>query len=380
MRARAALATLLAACEAAEGPLGAPDDLGDATGDAAPDAAGDGTGDAAAGDDASDGGDAEDAAEDVPCPAFLPAPGAAPSLWPDGERVAGVVPLRLNLPLPPGLSVTVSQGPDGLFSHTGEQRFAWDFDVPLGTAVHAAAGGIVVDVVSGETASGVDPSLRNRANRVILDHGRGLFSAYVHLGAGEVVVSPGARVASGALLGHTGVSGQMTGPHLHFHVENAWSETLPIAFYRPDGGSDGVGGACEEAPRTGETWSVPAPVPFEEAAGPSPLPPGTFAEFGVVAVEGLPARHFVAGTTHGITGIATDPEATHVHLLVLPPEGGWALRVWSFPIAADGRFAGEVAPGEVGPGRYAWALAAGPEDSAEVTRSVRCVVVPAADR
>ena len=107
------------------------------------------------------------------------------------------------------------------------------------------------------------------------------------------------------------------------------------------------------------------------------MPPDTFAEFGVDAVRGLPARVFREGEALTVGGIATDPQATHVHLLMLPPEGGMALGVWSLAIATDRSFAGEVAPGDLGLGRYAWALAAGAIDSARVTRSVRCVVVAA---
>ena len=348
-------------------PLGACEDGGLAGLDAGLDASPEAALDAAL----HDGDDATlDSAPPEACPELIPAADAPARRWlaPDATSP---VPLRLNLPLAEGAEAVISQGPDGLLTHTGEQRFAWDFDVPVGTPVFAAAGGVVVDAVTDTTDWGMDPAWRNLANRVLIDHGRGLFSAYVHLGAGEVEVSPGQWVTAGDLLGHTGLSGQMSGPHLHFHVENVWSETLPARFFA------GAAPGCTLAPETGDTVRVPPLAPFGDALEASSLPPDTFAEFGVDAVTGLPARVFREGEALTLGGIATDPEATHVHLLMLPPEGGWALGVWSFPITADRRFGGEVAPGDLGVGRYAWALASGTEDSARVTRSVRCVVVSA---
>jgi murein DD-endopeptidase MepM/ murein hydrolase activator NlpD len=358
------LVSLLGACDAGHLSGSREDAPADVTGDALADASSDMT-DAR---DASRADAGEAPAE--PCFELVPSPGAPSSRW-DAATFDVPAPLRLNLPLAAGAEAVISQGPDGGISHLGAQRFAWDFDVPGGTEVFAVAGGVVVDVVADSTTWGMDPSYRNLANRVILDHGRGLFSAYVHLGAGEVEVTPGQWAAAGDLLGRTGLSGQMSGPHLHFHVENAWSETRPVRFF---GGSEA---GCTLVPQVGDTVRVPPVAPFGDALEPSQLPADTFAEFGVDAVEGLPARIFSEGAVLTVRGVATDPDATHVHLLMLPPEGGMALGVWSFPIAADRGFVGEASPGDLGVGRYAWALAAGQVDSARVTRSVRCVVVPA---
>jgi murein DD-endopeptidase MepM/ murein hydrolase activator NlpD len=51
---------------------------------------------------------------------------------------------------------------------------------------------------------------------VILDHGHGLHSIYVHLQ--DVLVEPGQRLRRGEVLGNVGATGRATGPHLHWGV------------------------------------------------------------------------------------------------------------------------------------------------------------------
>jgi murein DD-endopeptidase MepM/ murein hydrolase activator NlpD len=81
-----------------------------------------------------------------------------------------------------------------------------DFRAHLGTAVHAGNSGIVV----------LARPLYFEGNCVVIDHGMGLYTISMHLS--RIDVHQGEHVAKGQLLGLSGATGRVTGPHLHWAV------------------------------------------------------------------------------------------------------------------------------------------------------------------
>jgi murein DD-endopeptidase MepM/ murein hydrolase activator NlpD len=81
-----------------------------------------------------------------------------------------------------------------------------DFAAPTGTPVLAANSGTIL----------LAGPLYFEGNCVVIDHGQGLLTLYLHLS--EVRVKPGERIARGQQIGLSGGTGRATGPHLHLAV------------------------------------------------------------------------------------------------------------------------------------------------------------------
>jgi len=81
-----------------------------------------------------------------------------------------------------------------------------------GLDLRAAEGTPVLASGPGRTA--LARNLYYSGNTVILDHGGGLFTIYAHLS--EIRVEEGASVRAGDVLGLSGSTGRVTGPHLHW--------------------------------------------------------------------------------------------------------------------------------------------------------------------
>jgi len=79
-----------------------------------------------------------------------------------------------------------------------------DFRAPEGSPVRASNRGYVV----------LARELFFTGNTVVIDHGCGLFTLYVHLS--KLSVRRGALVERGEDIGAVGMTGRATGPHLHF--------------------------------------------------------------------------------------------------------------------------------------------------------------------
>lgn len=305
-----------------------------------------------------------------PCPAEA-LPPRDPSLWLDALATGDPVPLAMALPLPAGEVATVSLGHEQAPTHTGVDAFAWDFAVPAGTAVLAGAPGVVVYVRDDSDRYGPDERYQGDANFIVVDVGGGLYTTYVHLARGSARVAPGEVVAAGAPLAVTGLSGRLTGPHLHVHVENAWSQSLPAAFVDPVAGGCGLDPARDDTVVT-DANSLSTLVGRDTV---TPLSGDTFADLGVLEVDGLPGRLLEAGRGYRVSGRVA-PGMGQVVALLLPESGGGAVATARLA-ATGGRFSGTLRL-DAPPGRYGLALAAAePGAAVSVPAAIRVTVTGA---
>jgi murein DD-endopeptidase MepM/ murein hydrolase activator NlpD len=95
-----------------------------------------------------------------------------------------------------------------------------DLAAPAGTPVLAPAGGRVV----------LARKFKKHGNTVVLDHGQGVTSIYIHLSGFSV--RAGQSVSRGSRLGKVGTTGASTGPHLHWSVYARGTPVDPLYFHR----------------------------------------------------------------------------------------------------------------------------------------------------
>lgn len=67
-------------------------------------------------------------------------------------------------------------------------------------------------------------------NTLVVDHGMGLYSIYMHLS--KFNVSAGDKVDKGKVVGFIGSTGRSTGPHLHMSVKLGGVSVNPESFYK----------------------------------------------------------------------------------------------------------------------------------------------------
>ncbi|KAF1728578.1 peptidase M23 [Pseudoxanthomonas mexicana] len=120
---------------------------------------------------------------------------ALPFQWPVQGRISG----RFG-------NARVYNGQPGA-GHSG-----MDIAAPDGTPVKAPAGGVVTFA---------SPDLYLTGGTVLLDHGHGVSSNFLHLSRIDVKV--GDRIEPGQVIGAVGATGRATGPHLHWGMN--WFDT-----------------------------------------------------------------------------------------------------------------------------------------------------------
>jgi len=127
---------------------------------------------------------------------------SVPSLWPVFGRItSGFGDSRISSPA------------RGTKPHKGV-----DISVPLGTPVLAPADGVV----------GLPVRESEYGRLVCIDHGNGFSTMHGHLR--EIHVRPGDKVAKGQLIGTVGISGNSSGPHLHYEVRIQGHPVNPIHY------------------------------------------------------------------------------------------------------------------------------------------------------
>lgn len=100
--------------------------------------------------------------------------------------------------------------------HTG-----LDVAAPMGSPIRASADGLVVEAESSGQNGGY-------GSYVKIDHGGGLISIYGHMAA--VRASVGDRVTVASVIGTVGMTGNTTGPHVHWEIRQDGAIRDPLGY------------------------------------------------------------------------------------------------------------------------------------------------------
>ena len=149
-----------------------------------------------------------------------------PFVWPVTGRISG----RFG-------SQRIYMLPDGSGS-PGSAHSGMDIAAGSGTPIKAPAAGVVTFA---------DKDLYITGGTVVLDHGHGISSNFLHLSRLDVGV--GDAVAQGQVIGAVGATGRASGPHLHWGMN--WFDVridpqLVLERGRPARSASGVAGGVEE--------------------------------------------------------------------------------------------------------------------------------------
>ena len=129
-------------------------------------------------------------------------------LWPAKGRVSGLFGAQ-----------RIYRGADGK-PVAGAYHPGLDIALPTGTPFGAPADGVVI--------LAADHPFTLEGNLLMIDHGMGLNSAFLH--CSKLLVREGDRVAQGQPLGLVGMTGRATGPHLHWALKWRDSRLDPMLF------------------------------------------------------------------------------------------------------------------------------------------------------
>lgn len=142
---------------------------------------------------------------------------------PNGEEVPVVTPTPVpakpseNMPSYAGYYQRPITG--GVKTQGIHGRNAVDLAAPAGSPIYAsAAGTVIVSKMSGYNGG--------YANYIVISHNNGTQTLYAH--NSDNVVKVGDTVTQGQLIGHVGMTGNATGPHVHFEIRGANAPKNPF--------------------------------------------------------------------------------------------------------------------------------------------------------
>lgn len=93
-----------------------------------------------------------------------------------------------------------------------------DFRAKVGTPIKASNDGVIALVKDRFYAGGT----------VLIDHGQGIYTCYYHMSKFDVKVNQ--KIKKGEIIGFSGDSGRVSGPHLHFGIRVGGVQVDPLQF------------------------------------------------------------------------------------------------------------------------------------------------------
>jgi septal ring factor EnvC (AmiA/AmiB activator) len=118
-----------------------------------------------------------------------------------------------------------------LIGHFGPEKHPkWGTIVPNNGVDIAAAIGTPVHSVAKGRVDYTSEDYEAYGQMVILNHGDGYYTLYAHLS--NIAVSVGAEVAPGQVIGHSGDTGSLKGPCLHFEVRKGGASLDPEGWLK----------------------------------------------------------------------------------------------------------------------------------------------------
>ncbi len=190
----------------------------------------------------------------------------------------------------------------------GTPHSGMDIAAPTGTPVLAPAGGVVTFA---------DPGLYLTGGTLLIDHGHGVSSNFLHLSRIDVAV--GDRVEQGEVVAAVGSTGRSTGPHLHWGM-NWFDVRIDPLLVLEAGGAGAALAAAAAGPGAAPAGpAAPAPEPVA-LTRPTIV---AFAPATVPAAEaaGLQAAADAVKACLALGGVIADTAARRGEWLVLE-EGG----------------------------------------------------------